>query len=181
MSTHFTDVAEKAVFQRKAVLNRINQIWGELENLRSEVSDSMPEAESINEALDYGCTHMMNCSIEVEAALHENLPEQNRIEEATLEQLLSVLTMIRSCSPRSLEETRSATSFASSLTAKACGIERNTIYDIWVRRLNLPGQTRGFNEMVFEWLSRKPDRLRQVIKAHVDGSLHFKIDEFFRS
>ena len=180
MSAHFTAVAEKAVFQRKSALNNINQIWGELEKLRGEVSASMPEADSIIEALDFGCTHLMNCSIDVEASLYENLPEQNRIEEVTLDQLLSVLTTIKSYGPRSVEETRSATSFASSLVANTYGIERNTAYDIWVRRLNLPGQTRGFNELVFEWLTRKSDRLWQVIKAHVDEALHSKINDFFR-
>lgn len=80
---------------------------------------------------------------------------------------------------RKSEETRSATSFASSLVAKTHGVERNTVYDIWVRRLNLPGQTRGFNELVFEWLARKSDRLCQVIKVHVDEALHSKINDFF--
>ena len=180
MNTQFTSVAEKAVLQRKAVLNRINAIWGELEKLRTEVSDSMPEAEYINETLDYGCTHMMNCSIDVQAALYENLPEQNRIEKTTLDQLLSVLTTIKSYDPRNMEEAKQATTFASSLVANTCGVERNTICDIWVRRLNLPGQTRSFNELVYEWQRGNPDRLREIIKAHVDKSLYSQIDDFFR-
>lgn len=181
MSAHFTAVAEKTVLQRRSVLNRINHIWGELEKLRGEVSESMPEAASIIESLDYGCTHLMNCSIDVEASLYENLPEQNRIEEATLDQLLSVLTTIRSCSPRSVEETRRARIFGSSLVAKSREKEQNTISDLWVRRLNLSGQTREFDELVFEWLTKKADRLCQVIKAHVDEAFHAKIDEVFRS
>jgi hypothetical protein len=181
MSGHFTHEAEKAVLRRKAVVNRFNSLYGEMEDLEKEVLKSMPEATSIVEAIQLVCTHLMNGNIDIEASLYENLPEQNRIEETTLKQLLDVLTMIKSCGPRSVEETRSATSFASSLIAKSYGIEKNTIYDIWVRRLGLPGQTRGFNELVFEWLTGKSDRLCQVVKAHVEEALHSKINDFFRA
>jgi len=193
MSTHFTVVAEKAVLQRKAVLNKINQIWGELEKLEKEVLKSIPEDTSIVDAIQYACVYMMNANIALEASLEEDSPQarkaspaqvfrvgRNRIEEATLDQLLSVLTTIKSWDPQNAEETKSATSFASSLVAKACGIEKNTISDIWVERLNLPDKTRQFHGLAFEWLSGKPDRLCQVIKAHVDEALHSKINDFFR-
>lgn len=193
MSTHFTGVAEKAVLQRKAVLNKINQTWGELEKLEKEVLKSIPEDTSIVDAIQYACVYMMNANIALEASLEEDSPQtrkaspaqvfrvgRNRIEEATLDQLLSVLTTIKSWDPPNAEETKRATSFASSLVAKTCGIEKNTISDIWVERLNLPGKTRQFHGLVFEWLSGKPDRLCQVIKSHVDEALHSKINDFFR-
>jgi len=180
MNDHFTLEAQNEIRQREAVVKRYNYLWKEMLNLEKHVLKSMGEDNPITESIQLVCTHMMNGSIELDDALYENLPTQNQIEETTLNQLLDVLTMIKTSGPRSFEETRSATASSSALIARAYGIEKQTICDIWVRRLDLPGQTRGFNELVFEWLSGKPDRLRQVIKAHVGEILRSKVNIFFQ-
>jgi hypothetical protein len=180
MNDHFTLEAQKEIHRRQAVVKRYNYLWKEMLDLEKEVLKSMGEDNPITETIQLVCTHMMNGSIELDDAMYENLPVQNRIEGTTLNQLMDVLTMIKTSGPRNAEETKNATASASALIAKAYEVEKNTISDIWVRRLDLPGQTRGFNELVFEWLSGKPDRLRQVIKAHVEETLRSKVDKFFQ-
>jgi hypothetical protein len=179
MNGNLTQDAQKEVQRRQAVFKRYNYLWGEMLDLEKEVLTTMGEDNPITETIQMVCTHMMNGNIELEDALYEKLPTQNQIEETTLNQLLDVLTMIKTSGPRSFDETRSATASSSALIARAYGVEKQTICDIWVRRLDLPSQTKEFNELVFEWLSGKPDKLCQVIKIHIDVRLHPKINEFF--
>ena len=179
MNGNFTQDAQRELQRRQAVFKRYNYLWEEMLDLEKEVLRTRGEDDPITETIQMVATHMMNGNIELEDALYERLPSKNRIEETTLNQLLDVLTIIKTSGPRDIDETRRTTAHASSLIAKAYGIEKNTIFDIWVRRLNLPGQTREFNELVFEWLTGRSDRLRQVIKAHVCESLRLAVDEFF--
>jgi hypothetical protein len=181
MTAHFTQEAEKVIRDKEVVRDRFNRIWQELCILEKEVPKLIPKAPAIIDAIQLASTHMMNASIEIDEEIYENLPGQSRIEEATLSQLLDVLTMIKAYDPRNEKETKQAISYSAALIARSYGIEKNTIYDIWVRRLNLPGQTSGFNELVSEWLKGQPNRLCQVIKVHVQEALHSIVDDFFRS
>jgi hypothetical protein len=201
MNTYSNSFYENEIRTRQMIYEKYRTLFRETEALEKEAIKKLGENDPIAEELSTVWIHMMNGDISIEKYLQSNVPGYRKallnsfkIEEGpclnapgggkfefkTLKQIFQVLESIKWSGAQNRAEIRSACSSAAKLTAKSYGIERNTVADIWVRRLSLEKKTAGFISLVEEWLAGDASGLKRVLKSHTHNSLHGLIDAFFK-
>jgi hypothetical protein len=80
--------------------------------------------------------------------LHKRLPGCNQFKRKSLKHIFDLLRSIKWARPKNRCEIRPAHVTAAKNVAKSCGVRRNTISDIPVRRLSLDKKTEGFIDLL---------------------------------
>ena len=171
---------DEAVRTRQAIYAKYEKIYRLAEALEKETIAKLGGSHPITEELGFVCVHLMNGDFEIKENLYAELPGSNKLESGTLKQVFDVLNSIWWSGARSRWEIRSACCDATKMVAKSHGVERNTVADLWVRRLGLEKKTEGFIALVEAWLNGDASGLEQALKGHTHERLHDSIDGFFR-
>ena len=186
MDAYNNRVFDGEIRTREMVCEKYRTIYTMALDLEKETMEVLGDNHPITEEISLVCTHMMNGDIGIEDYLNLEIPsgnhfepETNHLELDTLKQVFQVLESINLSGPRNRGEIRSACSNAAKMTAKSHGIERNTVADIWIRRLGLEKKTEGFIDLVEKWLNGDDSELKRVLKSHTHYGLHGLIDAFF--
>jgi hypothetical protein len=183
------------------IYEKFKTLYRETEALEKKAARELGEDHPITEELGTQSVHKMNGDFRIEEilnskvpgyrrakpniyrvkeSLHVNAPRCGKLKPETLKQAFQVLESIKWSGARSRPEIRNELNNAAKLTAKAYGIERNTVADIWVRRLGLGKKTAGFISLLKDWRAGDASGLKRVLKRHTDSSLHGLIDAFFK-
>jgi hypothetical protein len=180
MNTYNDNFSEQAIRTRQAIYKKYRTLFRETEALEKDAIRELGESHPIAEELSTVWIHMMNGESSIEKSLYSNIPGCSKFEFKTLKQLFQVLESIKWSGAQNRAEIRSACSSSAKLTAKSHGRKRNTVADIWVRRLGLEKKTAGFIDLVEGWLNGDASGLKRVLKCHTYNSLHGLIDAFFK-
>jgi hypothetical protein len=201
MNTYSNGFFEDDIWARQMIYEKYKTIYRMAEALEKETKKMLGDSHPISEEISLVCTHVMNGDISIEESLHSNVPGRNKaelnsfkieenlysnaprcgkLEFETLKQIFQALESIKWSGARNRAEIRNACSAAAKIVAKSHGIERNTVADIWVRRLGLEKKTEGFIDLVEEWLNGDASGLKRALKSHTHESLHGLIDAFFK-
>jgi hypothetical protein len=164
---------------REMVYEKFKAIYTMALDLEKETMEALGDDHPITEEISLVCTHIMNGDIGIEDSLYLDVRGCNHLELETLEQAFQVLESIRWSGAKNRAEIRSACSAGAKMTADSYGIERNTVADIWIRRLGLEKKTEGFLDLVEEWMNGDTSGLKRVLKSHTHPSMHALIDGFF--
>jgi hypothetical protein len=179
MNDYSNNFSEQEIRTGQTIYKKFRTLYRETEALEKKAARELGENHPITDELGTASVNMMNGDISIEKCLQSNVPGCNQLEFETLKQLFQVLESIRWSGARGRAEIKTALSSAAKLTAKAHGIERNTVADIWVRRLGLEKKTEGFISLVKDWLAGDPSGLKRALKRHAYSSRHGLIDSFF--
>jgi hypothetical protein len=181
METYSNCFSDGKIRTREMIYEKYGNIYRLALDLEKETMKLLGDDHPITDEISLVCTHMMNGDIGIEDYLYSDVQGCNQLELETLKQVFQVLESIDWSGAKNREEIRSACNNAAKLTAKSLGIKRNTVADIWVRRLGLPKKTEGFLDLVEDWLTNGDDSgLKGILKSHTPYSMHQLIDGFFK-
>ena len=164
--------------QRQAheLVKSIKSAWRNLESLEKEVISSFGQDDPVSENIGYACTYLMNADIELEDYPDREI-NHNLLEDATLDQIFDVLSVIRGENPESHYDLIDATPRAFKTSEKFYNVHENTIRDACTRRLQL--NISEFRELVKKWLNGDSSGLKAILKSHTPEHYHAEIDRFF--
>ncbi len=171
---------DEAIRTRQMIYEKYKKIYRMAEELEKETISKLGDSHPVSENLGFVCVHLMNGDYSIEENLYDDLPECNKLEPNTLKQAFDVLNSIWWSGARTRPEIRNACCTGAKMAAKSDGKDRNTVSDIWRRRLGLEKKTEGFIDLVEKWLNGDASGLKQALKSHTHRSLHGLIDKFFR-
>jgi hypothetical protein len=157
------------------ILSEMEKVWNLAEIISKSAKKVLGEDNPILESIEIACVHLMNACIEIEENLNQN--SGNKIEKATLAQIIDVLTRIEWAGPKNRNELISAFQKAVAEVGKFNGVERNTIADACTRRLQLNRD--GFLDLVESWIAGDYKALERILKSHCNIEIHQLIQDFF--
>jgi len=158
-----------------ALYERISQFYWEINSIEKQAQQIYGEDDETVDAIGFAAVYVMNAMHQVEETM-----QNPKIGKQTLRQALDVLLAIKLSSGRNRIEIENAYHHAVRNVAASYGITRNTVADIFIRRLGLIDKTEGFIDLVEQWIMEGDgSKLKKTLKAYTDERLHNEIDVFF--